>query len=393
MKIKIMDQLTQPGLDYLVDQGFTYSREEENPDGMIMRSTDIHDMDFPDSLKAIFRSGTGVNNIPVDRCSEEGIAVFNTPGANANSVKELVLGAMIVLARNVIPARDWVESLTGEDATDVMEDGKTNFRGHELRGKTLGVIGLGNVGSKVANIGVDMGMHVVGYDPYIKLKNAWEVNSQVTKLDDVQDLFRTADIITIHTPLTDETEHMIGAENLALAKDGVLVINYARKEVVDPEAMVEALESGKVDGFVHDFHDERFVPFDNVYLTPHIGGTTWEAETKSVMMAAQECVAFLKTGEITNSVNLPDMKLEFTSPYRLSIINKNVPNMVAKISTELAQLEINIDRINNAAKGDYAYTLVDISGDNLEDKLPGAMEEINADQGITRVRLIKNENF
>ncbi|AMB98789.1 hypothetical protein AWM75_01720 [Aerococcus urinaehominis] len=388
MYINTYNTVAQEGINYLKRKGYKLDQSDQ-PDGLLMRSQVIHDMEFPNSLLAIGRAGAGVNNIPVDRCSNEGIIVFNAPGANSNAVKEITIAMMINLSRNIFPSVTWTRGLTGPDQDVQVEEGKKQFRGSELIGKTLGVIGLGNVGSKVANAGVDLGMEVIGYDPYIKMKNAWEVDSAVRKVEDITDLFRYADYITIHTPATDETENMLDASAFEKMKKGVTVINFAREEVCDTDAVKEYIDNGKIKAFATDFRIPSLDGYENVLTTPHIGGTTGPAEAQCAMMAAQELDKFLKTGEITNSVNFPNVELSFNSPYRLSIINRNIPNMVGLMSTGLAAHQMNIANIINKSAGDYAYTLIDI--DNTDETLLNqVITDLNKIEGIVRVRLIKN---
>lgn len=386
--VKTYNTVAAEGIELLAQRGYILN-ESDQPDAILMRSQKIHDMVFPDSVVAIGRAGAGTNNIPVERCSEEGIVVFNAPGANANAVKELTIAMLINLARNVDPSITWTKSLRGDNVAECVEENKQQFRGRELIGTTLGVIGLGNIGSKVANAGVHLGMHVVGYDPYIKVKNAWEIQKDVHKLTGVNALFRMADFITIHTPATEETTKMIGQAAIDLAKDGVIIVNYAREEVVDIQAIKAGLDSGKIAAYATDFAVPELAAYENVLQTPHIGGTTGSAESNCATMAATSLVRFLETGEIKNAVNFPDVEMALHSPYRLSIINRNVPNMIGLISTGLANKGINIANIINRSQGEYAYNLVDL--DEIDRALiDDVIKELEAAENILRVRLIIN---
>lgn len=389
--VKTFNTVAQEGIDKLKKQGYILD-QTETPDAILMRSQVVHDTIFPDSVVAIGRAGAGVNNIPVTRATSEGIVVFNSPGGNANAVKELTIAMIINLARNVYPSVNWTKSLSGEDVEGQVESGKKAFRGRELRGATLGVIGLGNVGSKVANAGLALGMDVIGYDPYIKVKNAWEISQEVHKVADITEVFKEADFISIHTPATEETAEMIGAHAINLAKDGVIIVNNAREDVVDLKAIEAGLDSGKVAAFATDFAVPSLADRDNVLLTPHIGGTTGPAEANCANMAASSLIKFLETGQIKNAVNFPDVEMSFSTPYRLSVINKNVPNMVGAISTGLANRGINIANIINRSQDNYAYNLVDLDNANIAG-IKDVVAEMEALEGIVRVRLIENPEF
>ncbi|WP_195863674.1 3-phosphoglycerate dehydrogenase family protein [Aerococcus urinae] len=388
-KINTLDNIAETGLNYLRKQGYLINNDQD-PDALILRSSDIHNYNFSSQLKAIGRSGVGVNNIPVDECSEKGIVVFNAPGANANSVKELVIAMMINLSRNVFQAEHWINRLEGEDVHKQVEAGKKMFRGQELMGKTLGVIGLGNVGARVANAGIELGMDVIGYDNYISVKNAWQINQKVSYCDDVKDIFQQADYITIHTPYTEETHHLIGFENLSLVKTGAIILNYSRQETVDPQVMLTFLENGMVKYFASDFYFEELAGREDFIMTPHLGASTEQSEEKCALMVAQEVNHYLESGEIKNSVNFPNVEMTFNAPLRLSIINENIPNMVAGISRYLADEDINIEKIINKSRGNYAYTLVDVSGDDLLSKVNTFMEDVMSVKGIKKIRMIQN---
>lgn len=386
--VKTYNTVAMEGIDLLDRHGYRLNMTDQ-PDAILMRSQTVHDMIFPDSVVAIGRAGAGTNNIPVARCSEEGIVVFNSPGGNANAVKELTIAMLINLARNVYPSIQWTKSLQGDNVAEWVEENKKQFRGRELNGTTLGVIGLGNIGSKVANAGIHLGMHVIGYDPYIKVKNAWEIQKDVHKVADVNTVFSKADFLTIHTPATEETTQMINQAAIDLARDGVIIVNFAREEVVDIKAIQAGLDSGKIAAYATDFAVPELADYDNVLLTPHIGGATGSAESNCAIMAATSLMHFLETGEIKNAVNFPDVEMALNSPYRLSIINRNVPNMIGLISTGLAKKGINIANIINRSQGEYAYNLVDLD-ETDEELIAEVVKEIEAADDILRVRLITN---
>ncbi|AXJ12439.1 3-phosphoglycerate dehydrogenase family protein [Streptococcus pluranimalium] len=374
--------LKELGNAFQIDGDLAY-----NPDAYILRSQQLHDVDFPDNLKAIARAGAGTNNIPIDKATEAGIVVFNTPGANANAVKEAVLTAILLSARDYLSANSWVNNLSGHDVPKQIEAGKSQFAGSEISGKTLGVIGLGAIGARIANDARRLGMNVLGYDPYVSIETAWNISSHVKRVNDLKDIFNKSDYITIHVPLTEDTKHTFDRTAFAQMKKDTVIINFARAELVDNPALFDALETGVVRRYVTDFGTQELLNKEGVTVFPHVGGSTEEAELNCAIMASQTVRRFLETGEITNSVNFPNMHQVQDAPYRITLINKNVPNIVAKISTAVSDLDINIDNILNRSKGDYAYTLLDLDETDAAkiDQLVALFED---SENILRVRLI-----
>lgn len=364
----------------------------DNPDAYILRSQQLHDVDFPDNLKAIARAGAGTNNIPIDKATEAGIVVFNTPGANANAVKEAVLTAILLSARDYLSANSWVNNLSGHDVPKQIEAGKSQFAGSEISGKTLGVIGLGAIGARIANDARRLGMNVLGYDPYVSIETAWNISSHVKRVNNLKDIFNQSDYITIHVPLTEDTKHTFDRAAFSQMKKNTVIINFARAELVDNQALFDALETGVVRRYVTDFGTQELLNKKGVTVFPHVGGSTEEAELNCAIMASQTVRRFLETGEITNSVNFPNMHQVQDAPYRITLINKNVPNIVAKISTAVSDLDINIDNILNRSKGDYAYTLLDLDETDAA-KIDQLVTLFEDSENIIRVRLIPLAKF
>ncbi len=385
-KIKTLNKISPIGLEVLPRADYEISSEIANPDGIILRSFNMHDMELPNSLKAVARAGAGVNNIPIDKCTEKGIVVFNTPGANANGVKELVLAGLFLSSRKVIEGIGWAKTLIGQgdQVPKLIEKGKSQFGGPEIKGKTLGVIGLGAIGVMVANDAAALGMSVRGYDPFISVENAWELARATKKAVSLDDLIANADYISIHAPLTDETKGMINKEKFALMKKGVRILNFARNGLVNNADLKEAIADGTVSCYVTDFPDEELLQMDNVISIPHLGASTPEAEDNCAMMASQQLKDFLECGNLKHCVNFPDCYLPFTSQVRLVIINKNIPKMVGKITGMLAEKGVNIANMLNRQEGDYAYNIIDIDGEFAETDL----EKIKAIDGIIMARLI-----
>ncbi len=385
--IKVINNISEAGLSIVEKAGYTLSREPERPVGIYMRSTDINDYQFNPELLAISRSGVGVNNIPVQRCTEEGIAVFNTPGGNSEGVKELVISAMILIARDVLGSMRWVQSLKGTDAeiTRDVEKGKVNFVGPEIGGKTLGVIGLGAVGSRVANAALDLGMTVYGYDPYLSVDAAWKVSKNVVRMESLEAMLPLCDYVTLHAPLTAETERMINEKTISMMKDGVHLINYSRYEVVDEDAVLAALDSGKIVRFASDFPSARTIGRKDVSLTPHLGGSTDESEVNCAVMAAQELVEYLKTGNVKNSVNLPNVNLERMGEARLCVIHRNVPRMINRFLDLIGEQNINVEHMINKPQGDIAYTIID-TGAPISSSISDAIAAMDE---VMRVRVIE----
>ncbi|MEY8700504.1 3-phosphoglycerate dehydrogenase family protein [Streptococcus ferus] len=387
--VKTYNNINQVGLKELGNHFQIDGDLKENPDAYIIRSENLHDVTFPDNLKAIARAGAGTNNIPIDKATEAGIVVFNTPGANANAVKEAVIASILMSARDYISAYDWTNQLTGADVPKQVEAGKKQFAGTEISGKTLGVIGLGAIGARIANDARRLGMKVLGYDPYVSIETAWNISSHVKRVDELRDIFENSDYITIHVPLTDDTRHTFNSDSFALMNKGTTIINFARGELVDNQALFDALETGVVKRYITDFGTEELLNKEGITVFPHVGGSTAEAELNCAIMAGQTIRRFMETGEITNSVNFPNMHQALTAPYRITLINKNVPNIVAAISTAVSDLDINIANILNRSKGDYAYTLLDLDETDRSkvDKLAALFE---TSDHIVKVRLIAN---
>lgn len=387
-RIKMMNKISPAGLSVL-DQGrFTVSTDVDSEDGILVRSADMHGYEFPESLRAIARAGAGTNNIPIDRCSEAGIVVFNTPGANANAVKELVLCAMLLASRNVAGGVDWVRAQAGSgaDVEAVVEKGKSQFVGPELMGKTLGVIGLGAIGVQVANIATKLGMTVYGYDPFLSVDAALSLSRMVQRANDLETIYKNCDYITVHVPLTPETRGMINTDSIQMMKGGVRIINLARGGLVNDDDMLLALDSGKVACYVTDFPNNKIVQSKHVVAIPHLGASTPESEENCAVMAAQELREYLENGNIKNSVNLPTLEQPWSGIARLCIIHRNVPGTLAAITSLLSKDNVNVENMTNKSKKDYAYTVVDINAKIKDD----VVDEIRAVEGVLRVRFLSH---
>lgn len=386
-QIKTMNKIAAVGLERLDAEHYQVGEEFSDADGILVRSADLLSYQFPEALKAISRAGVGVNNIPIDRCSEAGIAVFNTPGANANAVKELVLCALLMASRDIDGSIRWVRQQVenGVDVTTVVEKGKSAFVGPELFRKSLGVIGLGAIGSLVANIALSLGMDVYGYDPYLSVNNALRLDRHIHVVQDINELYKKSDYITIHIHFTEQTRHMIDGAAIAKMKPGVRFINLARGEIVEDEAMIAALDTGKVAAYITDFPNNRLVQVPHVVAMPHLGASTPESEQNCAVMAADELKDYLENGNIHNSVNLPETYMDRSGAMRLCIIHKNVPAMLANITTLLSRDGINVENLSNKSKGDYAYTMVDLG--NLVDQT--VIEDVRNLANVIRVRAIR----
>ena len=387
-RIKTLNQISPTGLSVLDASRFTVSDGVENEDGVLVRSADMQEYVFPPALRAIARAGAGTNNIPVDRCSESGIVVFNTPGANANAVKELAVCALMLASRDVVGGVEWVkaQARAGEDVAKVVEKGKSQFVGPEISGKNLGVIGLGAIGVQVANIATKLGMTVYGYDPFLSVDAALSLSRLVHHVTDLTAIYKNCDYITIHVPQTADTKGMLNAAAFDQMKTGVRVINLARGGLVAGEDMIAALESGKVARYVTDFPDNALTLVKNVVPIPHLGVSSPESEENCALMAAQQLRDYLETGNIRNSVNLPTLEQDWSGETRLCIIHRNVPNMLASITAALSRENVNVENMTNKSKGNYAYTIVDVSarvGDAVAD-------EIRAISGVLRVRVLRH---
>lgn len=389
--IKTYNAIAEEGLKKFDVENYQLNQTDD-PDGIVLRSQNLHDMKFSSQLKAIARAGAGTNNIPVQECTEKGIVVFNTPGANANAVKELVLASLLLAVRPIIEGVEWVKTLEGPDIDKKVEAEKKRFVGSELAGKQLGVIGLGSIGAMVANDAYRLGMDVVGYDPYVSVDTAWSISSRVKRVLSIEEVLTTSDYITVHVPLLDSTRAMISAEKLALIKKDAVLLNFARGELVDLDAVISALKKGQLKSYLTDFADERLIEMDNVVVLPHLGASTEEAEINCAKMASKTLKYFLETGNIVHSVNFPTVEMVLNFPLRLAIINRNITNMVAQMSIGLAAYGVNIVNIMNKSRGDYAYTLIDIES-IPEEKLMDIVNRIKSVAGILSVRVIKNESI
>ena len=383
-KIRLYNKISQNGLSRFAPEKFTYDDTMEDYDGIMVRSAALHEVAFPDSLLAIARAGAGVNNIPVDDCAKKGIVVFNTPGANANAVKELVLAGLFLASRDVVGGIEWAKSLDGQTGVaKLVEKGKGAFAGPELAGKTLGVIGLGAIGAMVANAAVHLGMHVMGYDPYISVKSAWSLDRRIVHAVNVEDIYKNCDYISIHVPLMDATRGMINEGALSLCKDGVRLLNFSRAALVDTDALKAALESGKIARYVTDFPDENVLTLKNVVPIPHLGASTPESEENCATMAAQQLSDYLLYGNIVNAVNFPAVEMAPSGLPRICIVHENKPNMISQFTTLFGDKGVNIENLLNKSKGDVAYTLLDV--EKADDATVAALQAVD---GVIRVRVI-----
>ena len=383
-RIKKLNSISDAVCDYLAEGSYDIQEDFEAYDAILVRSAKCHGMCFPEETVAIARAGAGVNNIPIDDCTQKGIVVFNTPGANANGVKELVLAGMLVASRNLVEAVAWAKTLKGkgDEVLPLVEKGKNQFVGPELYGKTLGVIGLGAIGVMVANAAHSLGMEVIGYDPYISVESAWGLSRGVGHAYKLDALLAKADYITIHIPLMDETKGFLGAKEIGQMKDGVIILNFARNGLIDYDPLYEALNASRVSRYVTDFPNDTMLAMDNVICIPHLGASTPESEENCARMAAAQLRDYLETGDIVNSVNLPTAQLAFTGKYRIAVIHKNVSGMVGHITALLAESGANIADMMNKSRGDIAYTII-----NLDDKVPAeTVNAIRATAGVVRVR-------
>jgi len=387
-EVKTFNAIAQTGLDTFTND-FRINQTDE-PDAYLIRSVNLLEAELPDSLKTIVRAGAGVNNVPVERATEKGIAVFNTPGSNANAVKELVVSLMVATARNLFAAHDYSDVHTEADVSQRTEKDKTKFNGTELAGKKIAVIGLGNVGSRVANAALSLGMKVIGYDPYLSANAAWRINNKVKRVDTIQKAVKTADFVTIHVPKNDETVGLLGTKEMTEMKDGVVLFNYSRIGIVDNHAAVKAIRNGKIKHYCTDFGEPVIADQKQITITPHIGGSTLEAESNGAVQGANTVMDYLESGDTTNCVNLPKMQVAFEAAYRVTVIPQNVPNMVGQISTQLANRGINIENMANAAKGTVAYTLIDIDGLHQND-IEEIIMTLNEIPEVYRTRVIKHQ--
>ncbi len=383
MEIKLLNKISPIGLEKLDPAVYHIGEDIENPDGILLRSFAMHDMELPASLKAVARCGAGVNNIPIDKCSERGIVVFNTPGANANAVKELVITALFLSSRKIVDGINWAKTLIGtEGVAKQVEKGKSAFVGPEIKGKTLGVIGLGAIGIGVANAACALGMDVIGYDPYLSVDAAWKLSRKIVHATDIQEVYKNADYITLHVPLNDETRGSVNKDVFALMKKGVRLLNFSRGELVCEDDLEAAIKDGTIATYVTDFPNERVLTMDGVLALPHLGASTPESEDNCAAMAAQQLRDFLENGNIVNSVNFPNCSLPRTNDTRVAVAHRNIPKMLSQISAAFSELHLNITNMLNASKKDYAYTLLDIEG-AVDDSV---LQQVVSIDGVLSVR-------
>lgn len=384
-KYYCMNPIANVGLNQFSDQ-YTKQDEVQGADAILVRSAGMHEMEFDENLKAISRAGAGVNNIPLDACAEKGIVVFNTPGANANGVKELVLAGMFLAARDVVGGIEWVkEHSNDEDVAKQAEKVKKAYAGYELQGKKLGVIGLGAIGVLVANAAVRLGMEVYGYDPYVSVDAAWKLSRSIHHAKSVEELYKECDYVTIHVPALESTKGMINKEALSIMKDGVVILNFARDVLVDRDSIIEGLETGKVRRYVTDFPVPGMADVKNTIVIPHLGASTEESEDNCARMAVKEVMDFLENGNIKNSVNYPACDMGYKGDKtRITICHRNIPNMLSQFTAMMAQDGINISDMTNKSKGEYAYTMMDVEADVTTE----AENDLKNIDGVLRVRVI-----
>lgn len=393
--IQLLNKIAKCGTD-IFDENYAVAENIENPDAIMVRSAVMHDMEFGDNLKAIARAGAGVNNIPLDKCAEQGIVVFNTPGANANGVKEAAICGMLLACRDIVGGINWVKTAKDDpNVAKLVEKEKSKFAGIEIKGKTLGIIGLGAIGGPLANAAVSLGMDVLGCDPYISVEAAWNLSRAVRKVNTREDIFKNSDIISIHTPLIDNpdpsvaTKYMINKDTLAMMKDGVIILNFARDALVNDDDMEAALKSGKVRRYVTDFPNARTAGMEGVIAIPHLGASTEESEDNCAVMAAKQLREYLENGNIINSVNYPNVSMPHNGDLRICVLHKNVPNMISQISTAVSAQNINIENMVNRSKKDYAYTIVEIVGAVSDDAIAKITAEIEKMEGTIKVNVIR----
>ena len=386
-KIQTLNKISPAGLNLLPREKYEAASELINPDAIILRSFNMHEMEIPESVLAIARAGAGTNNIPVSKCTEKGIVVFNTPGANANSVKEIVIASIIISARNLSNAITWTKALdsAGDETPKLVEKGKSLFAGTEIKGKRLGVIGLGAIGVMVANDAVSLGMKVTGYDPFISVESAWGLSRDVKKGTTLDNVLANSDFITMHMPLNDDTKGILNKNKFKIMKKGVKILNFARGGLVNNADLKEALAEGIVSYYITDFPEEDLIKINNVICIPHLGASTEEAEDNCAEMAAQQLMDYLETGNINNSVNFPDCRVDFNGKTRLAVTNKNIPNIIAQISSALAEEKINISEYFNKHRNEVAYNLIDTDSDISED----VIKKLKKIEGIISVRKIE----
>ena len=384
LNVKVLNNISPLGLEKFPKETYEVSTNEENPDAILVRSAKMHEMEIGDKLKAIGRAGAGVNNIPLDKMSDKGVVVFNTPGANANAVKELVISSMLLASRNICQAWDYVNKLPLENLKTTVEDGKKQYSGSELPGKTLGIVGLGAIGVEIANAASMLGMDVIGYDPSISKKNAWKISSEVEEALSLEELFSKSDFVSIHVPLVEATKNLLNSKRIALLPEGCVVINMSRDGIVDEDQLIKYLDSGIVKYYVTDFPIDDKKNHDRVIALPHLGASTSEAEDNCAIMIAKQIKDYLEHGNIVNSVNFPDSKMPRAGEKRLAITHRNIPNMVRQITKEIAEEGANIVDMLNKSRGDFAYTLIDIEKEISKT----VIENIKQVEGILKVRAL-----
>ena len=382
--IQVLNNISSLGLEKFPKESYDVSNSKDNPDAILVRSAKMHDIDIGNSLKAVGRAGAGVNNIPLQKMSDNGVVVFNTPGANANAVKELVISSMLLASRNICQGWSYVNDLPLENLKATVEDGKKQYSGSELPGKTLGIVGLGAIGVEIANAASMLGMDVIGYDPSISKKNAWKISSDVEEALSLEELFSRSDFVSFHVPLVEATKNLLNAKRIALLPQGCVVINMSRDGIVDEEELIKSLDSGNVKYYVTDFPIDEKKNHERVIALPHLGASTSEAEDNCALMIAKQVKEYLENGNIINSVNFPDAKMPRAGKERLAITHRNVPNMVRQITKAIAEEEANIVDMLNKSKGEFAYTLIDI-----EEKIPNSViDNIKKVEGILKVRAL-----
>ena len=382
--IQVLNNISPLGLEKFPKEFYDVSNSKDNPDAILVRSAKMHDIDIGNSLKAVGRAGAGVNNIPLQKMSDNGVVVFNTPGANANAVKELVISSMLLASRNICQGWSYVNDLPLDNLKATVEDGKKQYSGSELPGKTLGIVGLGAIGVEIANAASILGMDVIGYDPSISKKNAWKISSDVEEALSLEELFSRSDFVSFHVPLVDATKNLLNAKRIALLPQGCVVINMSRDGIVDEEELIKSLDNGKVKYYVTDFPIDEKKNHERVIALPHLGASTSEAEDNCALMIAKQVKEYLENGNIINSVNFPDAKMPRAGKERLAITHRNVPNMVRQITKAIAEEEANIVDMLNKSKGEFAYTLIDI-----EEKIPNSViDNIKKVEGILKVRAL-----
>ena len=388
-KIQTLDKISSKGLELFSREDYEVASEIKHPDAIVLRSFSMHEMKLPESLLAIARAGAGTNNIPIEKCSEKGIVVFNTPGANANAVKELVLTGMLLASRDIVQGIEWVQGLKkeGQKVPALVEKGKSQFAGQELKGKKLGVVGLGAIGVIVANDALALGMEVIGYDPFLSIESAWKLSSNIQKATGLETLLGDIDYLTIHAPLMESTKEMIDSEKFAMMKDGIKIMNFARSGLVNNDALKSAIASGKVSAYVTDFPDGDLLDIKQVIPIPHLGASTGESEDNCAVMACTQVKHFLETGNIKNSVNFPNCEQpRIAGSKRVIIANKNMPNMLSEITSLLAKHNINIANMLNKSKGDLAYSIIDIEDGDLHEPM---IDKLRAIRGVIMARIIE----